>query len=234
GIALKADVIVNIDADGQYVGGEVGKLVEPIKRGDADVCLGSRFAGTIEYMPFQKRIGNIIATKVTCFLSGVPVTDAQTGFRAFSREAALRLNTLSDYTYTQENIIQAAQAGLVIREVPITFRKRKGESRLIHNIGTYALRSGSTILKTYRDYRPLRTFAFIGGLIFLSGFIPGARVLLHFLETGKVSPYMPSAILTAVLLILGFQVIVLGLIADMVGSNRKLLDELSYRIRKGE
>ena len=234
GILLKADIIVNIDADGQYLGAEVGKLIEPIKNGDADICLGSRFTGEIEYMPIQKRVGNKIATYVTRFLSGVALTDAQTGFRAFSREAALRLNTLSDYTYTQENIIQAAEKGLVIAEVPITFKKRKGESRLIHNILTYAIRSGSTILKTYRDYRPLRTFTFIGGMIFFSGFIPGARVLIHFLETGKVSPYLPSAILTSVLLILGFQIIVLGLIADMVGSNRKLLDELLYRIRRDE
>jgi glycosyltransferase involved in cell wall biosynthesis len=232
GINLNADVIVNIDADGQYVGGEIRKLIEPIRKGEADVVLGSRFAGSIEHMPLSKRVGNIVATRITGFLSGIKVTDAQTGFRAFSREAALRLNVLSDYTYTQETIIQAAHSGLTVKEVPVTFRKRKGESRLISNIFSYALRSGSTILKTYLNHRPMRTFTFIGGAVFAAGLAVGSRVLVHYLRTGFVTPYIPSAILTAVLLIIGFQVIILGLIADMVGANRKLLDELLYRSRK--
>ncbi len=231
-LALNADIIVNIDADGQYVGGEIRQLIQPIQDGEADIVLGSRFAGSIEHMPLTKRMGNMIATKITTFLSGLQVTDAQTGFRAFSREAALRLNILSDYTYTQETIIQAAHAGLLVVEVPITFRRRDGKSRLISNILTYALRSGSTILRTYRDYQPLRTFTIIGGLIFAVGLAFGSRVLLHYLKTGFVSPYIPSAILTAVLLIIGFQVVILALIADMVGSNRRILDEIRYTSRK--
>lgn len=232
GLDLGADVIINIDADGQYVGEEIVKLIEPIRKGEADIVLGSRFMGSIEYMPPQKRVGNILATKVTKFLSGVQVSDAQTGFRAFSREAALKMTILSDYTYVQENIIQASHAGLKIIEVPVHFRKREGKSRLISNIFSYAKKSGTTILKTYRDYKPMQTFVFMGGIIFLSGLMTGLRVLIHYLKTGLVSPYIPSAILTAVLLIIGFQVIILGLIADMVGSNRKLLDELLYKARK--
>lgn len=231
-LALEADVIVNIDADGQYVGEEIRQLIQPIREGEADIVLGSRFAGSIEHMPFQKRAGNMIATKITAFLSGIGVTDAQTGFRAFSREAALRLNILSDYTYTQETIIQAAHSGLLVVEVPATFRRREGKSRLISNIFSYAIRCGSTIMKTYLNYKPMKTFTFIGGLVFASGLAVGSRVLAHYLKTGFVSPYIPSAILTAVLLIIGFQVIILGLIANMVGANRKLLDEILYRSRK--
>ena len=234
GLKHKADIIINTDADGQYVGGEITKLIKPIVDGEADVVLGSRFAGWIEEMPLQKRIGNNIATYITSFLAGIPITDAQTGFRAFSYDAALKLHTLSEYTYTQENIIQAAYEGLKIVEVPITFRKREGKSRLISNIFSYAAKSGITILKTYRDYKPLRTFTFIGGILSIAGFITGLRVLIHWIKTGMVTPYMPTAILTAVLLIIGFQVIVLGLIADMVGSNRKRLDEILYRQRNSD
>jgi glycosyltransferase involved in cell wall biosynthesis len=231
-LARKADIIVNIDADGQYVGGEIPDLIKPILEGRADVVLGSRFKGSIEYMPLHKKIGNSIATKITQFASGVPISDAQTGFRAFSRDAALRLNVMSDYTYVQETIIQAAIKGLGIVEVPCSFRKRNGKSRLISNIFSYAKRAGATILLTYRDYKPLKTFLLIGGSIFFLGLAVGARVLIHFLKTGLVSPYIPSAILTAVLLIIGFQVIILGLVADMIGNNRKILEELLYKLKK--
>ncbi|MCG2783186.1 MAG: hypothetical protein L6243_06325, partial [Candidatus Altiarchaeales archaeon] len=156
-----------------------------------------------------------------------------TGFRAFSREAALRLNVLSDYTYVQETIIQAVNKGLVIKEVPAHFRKRTGKSRLIPNIFTYAKRAGITIMRTYLNYRPLRIFLMLGGLLVLIGLLVGMRVLTHFLSTGLVSPYIPSAILTAVFVIIGFQVIVLGLLADLIDTNRKLEEEILYRLKKG-
>jgi len=227
-----ADIIVNIDADGQYDGGEIPALIGPIIDGSADFVLGSRFKGRIEAMPIQKKVGNIIATRVTRIASGYPTSDAQTGFRAFSREAALRLNIMSDYTYVQETLIQAARKGLRIVEVPCTFRKREGKSRLISNIFGYALKAGVTILKTSRDYRPLRTFSIAGAFISFLGLLVGFRVLVHYFRTGLVSPYIPSAILTAVLLIIGFQVLILGLVADMVGTNRKILEEILYRIKK--
>jgi len=232
---MNADVIVNIDADGQYNPTEITKLINPIVEGEADLVLGSRFKGWIEYMPIRKKIGNILATKVTGFLSGLPVSDAQTGFRALSRETALRLNIFSEYTYTQEMIIQAAHKDLRVIEVPCTFRKRLvGESRLISNMFIYAKRAGLTILRTYRDYKPLRTFLLIGGVMSVIGFIVGLRVLIHFLMTGVVTPYLPSAILTAVLLIVGFQIMVLGLIADMIGINRRLMEEIIYKIKSGK
>ena len=232
-LEMNADIIVNIDADGQYDPREIPQLIKPIVEGKADIVLGSRFKGSIEYMPKRKKWGNILATKIVSFLAGIPISDAQTGFRAFSREAALKLNILSDYTYVQETVIQAAYKGLRIIEVPCTFKKRKaGESRLISSLLSYAKKSGLTILRTYINYKPLRTFLLIGGALSLIGVIIGLRVLIHFLLTGMVSPHIPSAILTAILVIVGFQIIMLGLIADMIGMERKLMEEILYRLKK--
>lgn len=231
---LGADIIVNIDADGQYVGNEISKLIKPIIDDEADITLGSRFKGHIEEMPLNKEIGNTIATKITNFFSGIPVSDAQTGFRAFSRDAALKLNVLGDFTYVQETIIQAVQKGLKIVEVPCTFRKREGKSRLISGVLRYGYSAGFTILRTSRDYMPFKIFMIIGGTIFFFGLIVGLRVLVHFMKMGYVTPYQPSAILTAVLLIIGFQIIVLGLIADMIGNNRRVQEEILYRLKKGK
>jgi len=226
-----ADIIVNIDADGQYDAKEIPLLIQPILNNDADIVLGSRFKGWIEEMPIQKKIGNKIATKITSLVSGFQVSDAQTGFRAFSREAALQLNILSEYTYVQETIIQAINKNLTIKEIPVHFRKRKGKSRLISNILTYAKRAGITILRTYLHYRPLRTFAILGGILILIGLIIGLRVLIHFLLTGFVSPYIPSTILSAIFIIIGFQVIILGLLADLVARNRRMMEEILYKLK---
>ncbi len=229
---MRGDVIVNIDADGQYDPHEIPRLIRPIIDGKADVVLGSRFKGWIEYMPRHKRIGNIIATKVTSLLAGIPISDAQTGFRAFSKEAALRLNVIAEYTYVQETIIQSVYNGLRIVEVPCTFLKRvQGQSRLISNFFDYALKAGKTIIRTYINYKPLKTFLTIGGIFSSVGLIFGLRVLIHFFKTGMVTPHLPSAILTAILLIVGFQIILLGLIADMIGVERRLMEEILYRLR---
>ncbi|MFC1506902.1 glycosyltransferase family 2 protein [Thermoproteota archaeon] len=230
-IISKADFIVNIDGDGQYDPEEIPKLVKPIMDGEADIVLGSRFEGWIEKMPRKKRIGNVMATKITSALSGIKISDAQTGFRALSREAASRLNIMSDYTYTQEMIIQAANKGLKVVEVPCNFRKRReGKSRLMTGIFGYARRAGLTIIRTYRDYKPLQAFFLFGGSIFFFGTLMGLRVLIHYFSTGNVNPYLPSAILSGVLLTIGFQVMILGLIADMIGTNRRLMEEIIHKM----
>lgn len=233
-LKMGADIIVNIDADGQYNPKEIPKLVKPILHGKADVVLGSRFKGWIEDMPIQKRIGNRIATWVTRVASGLPISDAQTGFRAFTREAALRINVLADYTYVQETIIQAAKMGLKIEEEPIEFRKRPGKSRLISNIFRYAMRAGLTIVRSYRDYHPLRTFIFIGLFLLVIGVAVGLRVLYYYLQTGMVGFYLPSAILSVALIIIGSQTIVLGLLADVLKTQRQIMDDVLYRLKKME
>ena len=233
-LTMGADIIVNTDADFQYNQTQIPDLIEPILGGEADIVLGSRFKGTIEHMPSQKRIGNKIATWVTRIASGYSVTDAQTGFRAFSRDAALHLNVLSDYTYVQETILQAVNNRLVIKEIPVDFRRREGESRLISSVFGYARRAASVIVMTYRDYKPLKVFSLIGGVVIVLGFLIGFRVLIHYLNTGVVTPYLPSAVLTTVLLIVGFQIVVFGLVADMIKNQRRVQDEVLYRLKKEE
>lgn len=232
-LELEADIIVNIDGDDQHDAKEIPDLVKPIIEGDAEVVLGVRDISNIESMPLQKKIGNTIATSVTNFITGLKLKDAQCGFRAFSREAAMRINLQSDYTPVQETILQAVHKKLKIVQVPISIKGREtGGSRLISSLLSYAQRAGMSILRTYLYYKPLQVFLVIGGAIGLVGFAFGVRVLINFLQTGMVSPLMPSTILSSLLLIVGFQFIALGLIADLLHSNRKLQEETLYRIKK--
>ncbi len=233
-LKLGADVIVNIDADGQYNVKEIPKLIKPILDGKADIVIGDRQINKIDHMQKAKKIGNRIATWITCILTGLQIRDAQSGFRAFSREAALRLNLLGDYTYVQEMIIQAVNKKLMIEWVPVKFRKREGKSRLISNIFIYAVRAGITMIRTYRDYHPLKVFLSIGlGFLFL-GFIFGLRILIHYFKSGMVAPYLPTAVLSVVLIIIGTLSIILGLIADKLKMQRLLQEEILYRLKKME
>jgi glycosyltransferase involved in cell wall biosynthesis len=227
-----ADIIVNTDADFQYNQKQIPALIKPILEGKADIVLGSRFAGWIEEMPLSKKLGNKLATAVVRFVTGYKISDAQTGFRAFSREAALRMNILSDYTYTQETLLIAAEHKLKVVEIPVDFRKRAGKSRLISSIWSYAKKAGATIWLTYLSYRPLKVFLTLGAVLIVVGILAGIKVLSHYLATGLVQPYLPTALLASLLLILGFEVIIIGLVAEMVKSNRKLQEEVLYRLRK--
>lgn len=227
-----ADIIVNTDGDFQYNQKQIPDLIKPIIEQQADIVLGSRFLGHIEHMSPQKRIGNIIATRVTKMASKYPVTDAQTGFRAFSRDAALHMNILSEYTYVQETIMQAMNNNLTMVEIPIDFRKREGKSRLMSGVFNYASRATSTILRTYRDYQPITVFSLLGMLFILAGTVTGFRVFVHFLQTGLVAPYLPTAVLTTIFWILGAQMFIFGLIADMIKTQRQVQDEILYRLKK--
>jgi glycosyltransferase involved in cell wall biosynthesis len=233
-LALGADIIVNIDADAQYNAREIPKLIGPILNGEADVVIGNRCIEKLDHMPRSKKAGNKIASWVTKKLSGLNIKDAQTGFRAFSREAALKLNILGEYTYTQEMLIQAAKKGLKVIEVPVEFRKREGESRLISSIWKYAKNAGITILRTYRDYHPFKVFVAIGGFIFLAGALLALRVLLHYFATGAVTPHLPSAVLSVMLIVIGSLTVIFGLLADMLKMQRELIEDALYRIKKLE
>ncbi len=228
-LEMGADVVVNTDADMQYNQTQIPLLTQLILEGRADMVLGSRFAGTIESMPIQKRWGNRLATLAVSVVSGVKISDGQTGFRAFSREAGLRLNVLSTYTYTQETILQAAHYKLKILEVPIEFRKRHDQSRLISSVWGYAKRSIRTLVMGYLSYRPLKAFLTLGGIFNAVGLLMGAFVLNHFIFNGVVSPYLPTAILSGVLILFGTLIMFLGLIAEMIKQNRLLQEELLYR-----
>lgn len=231
-LLMGADIIVNTDADFQYNQSEIPILIEPILQEKADVVIGDRQIDTLDHMPAGKYWGNKIATSVTRFVTGWPVKDAQTGFRAFSRGAAQKMNLTGDYTYVQETLIQAANKDLTLVQVPVEFRKRDGKSRLISNIFGYAIAAGSTIARSYRDYNPLKVFSGIGIAVIAVGMLFGGKVLIHYWKTGFVSPYLPSAVLTTVLIIVGLQAIVFGLLADMLRTQKELSEEILYRLKK--
>lgn len=214
-LELKSDVIVHIDADGQYLPKEIPGLLKEIKNG-YDIVLGSRFKGKIEYMPVVKRLGNIAFSKVVSQISGLKISDAQTGFRAFTKEVA-KIPITSNHTYTQEQIIRAVKGKFKIKEVPIYFAKRNGKSKLIRNPFEYAIKAWINIIRIYRDYEPLKFFGIIGTLIFSVGFAIGLYLIyLHF-TTGIVG-HFALLMLDVLILSIGLQIIIFGFLADM---NRK-------------
>jgi len=231
-LEMGADIIVNTDADFQYNGTEIPKLVAPIVEGRADIVLGNRQIDQLDHMPRGNVWGNKIATQVIRWTTRLPIKDAQTGFRAFSREAALRMNLTGDYTYTQETIIQAANKNLRIEQIPVEFRRREGKSRLISNIFRYAWAAGVTVFRSFSAYHPFIIFSGIGLLCIVLGLIIGFKVIIHFILTGMVTPYLPSALLTTVLIIVGCLAILFGLLADMIRTQRILAEEILYRLKK--
>lgn len=213
-MSLKADIIVHIDADGQYLPKEIPKLVAEIKKG-YDLVLGSRFKGRIESMSLTKRFGNKAFSKVISNITRTRISDGQTGFRAFTREVAEKIKITSNHTYTQEQVIRAVKNKFRIKEIPIYFAKRKDKSRLISNPFSYALRAWINILRIYRDYEPLKFFGVIGTLIFSVGFVIGLyMVFLHF-STG-ISGHFALLMLDVVILSVGFQLLIFALLADML------------------
>lgn len=215
-LELKADVIVHIDADLQYRPEEIPKLLKEIKNG-YDLVLGSRFRGKIEEMPLIKRLGNIAFSNVVSQISGLDVSDAQTGFRAFTRKVAENVEITSNHTYTQEQIIRAVKQKFRIKEVPIYFAKRNGKSRLVASTFGYATRAWINIIRTYRDYEPLKFFGTIGFFVFSLGFLIGLYlVYLHF--TSGIVGHFALIMLDILILSIGLQIIIFGFIADM---NRK-------------
>lgn len=213
-LELGADVIVHIDADMQYLPEEIPKLIAEIENG-YDLVLGSRFMGKIEHMPLINRIGNIAFSKVVSQIAEMKISDAQTGFRAFTKDFAKKIIVRSDHTYTQEQIIRAVKNKFKIKEIPIYFAKRKGRSRLISNPFSYALRAWINILRIYRDYKPLRFFGIIGTFIFSTGALIGLYMIyLHF--TTGISGHFALLMLDIIILSIGFQLLTFALLADML------------------
>lgn len=213
-LELNADVIVHIDADGQYLPKEIPKLLRALEQGN-DLVLGSRFKGKIEEMPLIKRVGNRAFSRVISRIAKIRITDAQTGFRVFTKEVA-KLPLTSTHTYTQEQIIRATKNKFKIVEVPVYFAVRKsGKSRLISNPFEFAAKAWISIIRIYRDYEPLKFFGIIGSFLFLMGFIIGLWLLFLFLNTGRIG-HIPSAILSMLLILVGIQIILFGFLADMI------------------
>ena len=233
--ALKAgaDIIVNTDADNQYRGEDIGRLIQPILTGEADIVVGDRGVGTAEYFSPFKRLLQRLGSRVVGLASGATVSDATSGFRALSREAALRTIVYSEYSYTLETLIQAGSRRMTVAYVPVRTNPQTRRSRLMRSLPHYMVNSTATILRVYTMYRPLRVFLGIGGVMVFIGTAIGARFVVYYLS-GQGMGHVQSLILAAILTIVGFQVCLIGLIADLVGFNRKILEETLYRVRRLE
>ena len=226
-----ADVIVNTDADNQYAAEDIPKLVKPILSGEADVVVGARPIDNIEHFSITKKILQKIGSKVVRIASNTDLPDAPSGFRAMSREAAMRLNVFSEYTYTLETIIQAGQKHMAITSVPIRTNEELRESKLVKSIPNYVKRSVLTIFRIFMTYRPIRFFSVPGVISFGLGLALGLRFLYFYMIDGGVG-HIQSVILSALLLGVGFFLIIVALIADLIAVNRKLMEDIQYRVRK--
>lgn len=226
-VARGADVVVNTDADNQYCAGDIPLLTAPIVAGQADIVVGERPIASIAHFSRAKKLLQKLGSAVVRWVSNTTVMDAPSGFRAFSREAALRLHVFSDYTYTLETIIQAGQKNMPIVSVPIRVNGPTRESRLVRSIPSYVRRSVGTMLRIFITYRPLRFFSLLAILFIVPGFALGLRFIYYFLH-GHGQGNIQSLILTAMLIMIGFMMLVIGVIADLVSVNRKLLERTVY------
>lgn len=228
-----ADIIVNTDADNQYFADDLQKLIDPILARQAEITVGDRGVASLERFSAGKRLLSRIGSWVVGKTAGFPVPDAASGFRAFSREAALRTLVLSEYSYTLETLIQAGSNHLSVQFVPVRTNPQTRPSRLMRSVPNYVTQSGNTILRAYTMYRPLRVFSIISWVLISGGLLLGIR-FLYFFIMGSGSGHIQSLILAAVLLIIGFQTFLIGLVADLIGFNRRMLEELVYRLKKME
>ena len=228
-----ADIIVNTDADNQYRGEDVARLVQPILEGRADIVVGDRGVAGLEHFSPLKRLLQRWGSWVVEQAAGIAIPDATSGFRALTREAALRLTVLSDYTYTLETLIQAGARRMAVTYITVRTNPQTRRSRLIRSVPSFLIQSVVTILRFYIMYRPLRVFMTLGGAFIAGGVTLGLRFLYSFFQGGGAGK-IQSLILAAILTIVGFQVCLIGLIADLVRLNRKMLEETLYRVRRGE
>jgi glycosyltransferase involved in cell wall biosynthesis len=231
-LRLGADIIVNTDADHQYPGHEIPALVLPILKGEADMVVGDRVVEGVAHFSWTKRRLQTLGSWVVRKVSGTTVADATSGFRALNREAALRINIVSEFTYTLESIIQAGKKKMAVVHLPITARETR-PSRLFGSTWEYVKRSGATILRIYAMYEPFKVFVLLGSLLLFAGFGLGLRYA-YFWSLGDIRGHLQSAILSVLLLILGFQTLQWGVMADLIASNRKLIEDVLYRVRKME
>jgi glycosyltransferase involved in cell wall biosynthesis len=228
-----ADLIVNTDADNQYFGDDIELLIQPILSGKADIVIGDRGVSTLSSFSPSKRLLQRTGSWVTSKVSGVEAPDATSGFRSMSREAALRTIVMSEYSYTLETIIQAGARNLEVTFVPVRTNPQTRPSRLVKSIPHYLTHSGLTIIRSYTLYRPLRVFSIFAAIFILGGVLLGIRFLYYFL-IGQGGGHVQSVILAAVLLIIGFQTLLIGLLADLIGFNRRIMEEVLYRVKKVE
>lgn len=230
-LRLGADVIVNTDADNQYQGADIGKIVAPILSGSAEVVIGDRDVRSSEHMGPLKRFLQAFGSWAVGRAAGTTIPDATSGLRAFSREAAFQINVFNPFTYTLETIIQAGNRNLGVSSVQVRTNPPTRPSRLYHGMFNYVRKSVVTIFRIYTLYKPLKTFFFLGSLMVFCGLILGVRFLVFYFS-GDGGGHLQSLILTSVFLILGVQTFLIGLVADLISVNRRLSEETLIRLKK--
>lgn len=228
-----ADIIVNTDADNQYCGADIEKLIRPILDREADIVIGERpIEDNAEFSYIKKKLQRF-GSFVVRLASKTDIPDAPSGFRAYSRKAAMRVNVHNEYTYTLETIVQAGRNKMAITSVPVKTNPELRKSRLMHSIFDYVKKSMLTILRAVLMYRPLRVFTLLGSIAIAGGFLIGIRFLIFYFQ-GNGGGHTQSLILAAMLIIIGSQTFVTGLQADIISANRKLLEDIQYRVKKLE
>lgn len=229
-LEIGADIVVNTDADNQYCAADIEKLIKPILAGEADIVIGSRPVSEIEHFSPLKKLLQKLGSGVMRLISSTKVEDAPSGFRAFSRNAAMQLNVFDNYTYTLETIIQAKAKGLILKCVPIRVNTDLRRSKLVRNMFDYIRRSVFTMIRMFIIYRPFRFFAILAGMFFLVGALIGLRFLYYFVfESG--AGHIQSLILSAILIITGVQVGVIAVLSELLSINRKILEDIQKRLK---
>lgn len=228
-----ADIIVNTDADNQYCGEDIKKLIEPILKGEADIVIGERPIDDTEHFSFIKKKMQHLGSWVVRRASNTDIPDAPSGFRSYSRDAAMRLNVVNDYTYTLETIVQAGRTNIAMVSVPIRTNAELRPSRLFNSMIGYIKRAMITIVRAFIMYKPLRWFIGISMIPFLIGCGIGLRFLYFYVTQGGEG-HIQSLILASTLMLIGFQTFVIGFLADIIAANRKILEDIQYRVRKNE
>jgi glycosyltransferase involved in cell wall biosynthesis len=230
---LGADIIVNTDGDHQYRGEDIHRLIQPILDGSADVVIGDREVRRIEHFSALKKNLQVLGSRVVSILSRVKAPDATSGFRAYSREAALRMNIFSNFSYTLETLFLAGNHRIPIAYIPIKVNRPQRPSRLFSNLLTYLKKSLATILRIYTLYEPLRSFFYIGSLAIIMGMVMVLRFLWYYFS-GLGAGHIQSLILSGALMTIGFQMWVLGILADLISINRRIGEEILYRMKRND
>lgn len=233
-VKLGADVIVNTDADNQYSAEDIAVIARPVLAGDADMVIGARPIDAIEHFSPVKKMLQKFGSRVVRLVSGINVPDAPSGFRAISRDAAMRLNVFNEHTYTLETIIQAGQKNMAVKSEPIHVNGYLRPSRLIKSIPQYIKRATDTLVRIFVVYKPFRFFFTIGVISLALGVLIGARFVYYVYIVQDGTSRVQSLILASILLGFGFQTILVAFLADLMSVNRKLLEDVQYRLKKIE
>jgi glycosyltransferase involved in cell wall biosynthesis len=233
-LSMGADIIVNTDADNQYMGSDIPRLIEPILGGRADMVVGTRNIKKIKEFSGLKKVLQRLGSAVMRLVSQTTISDATSGFRAYNRRAALQLNVISLFTYTLETIIQAGKKNLAIQFVPIEVNERLRPSRLFRSTPIYLKRSLATILRIFVTYEPLRFFFYTGAVFLVLGFLLGLRFLFFYFTVPGPTGHVQSLIFMSILLFIGFLLLMIGLLADLISANRRLIEDAAVRLKRLE